>query len=210
VPDHSTFSKNSHGRFCESDLFRTLFDQVLRCCMAAGLVGGEAFSVDGGLIQADADRRKGPTGEAGLPPDKTSGAIDEYLAVLDDAAFGAASEKTPKFLSETDPAARYKSAHNAPAFYGYAVNYLIDNDHSVIVDVEATTAIRQAEVETAKRMLDRAEDRHGLYPERLAGDTGYGSGPMLEWLVEGEADQKTGMGPSFPAERDRAAHPGLR
>ncbi|MEL6752586.1 MAG: IS1182 family transposase, partial [Pseudomonadota bacterium] len=184
VPDHSTFSKNRHGRFRESDLFRTLFDQVLRRCMAAGLVGGEAFSVDGSLVAADADRRKGPTGEAGLPPDKTSRAIDEYLTVLDDAAFGAASEKTPKFLSETDPAARYPSAHNAPALYGYAVNYLIDNDHGVIVDVEATTAIRQAEVEAAKRMLDRAEDRHGLYPERLAGDTGYGSGPMLEWLVE--------------------------
>lgn len=193
VPDHSTFSKNRHGRFRESDLFRTLFDQVLRRCMAAGLVGGEAFSVDGSLVAADADRRKGPTGEAGLPRDKTSRAIDEYLTVLDDAAFGAASEKTPKFLSETDPAARYTGAHNGPAFYAYAVNYLIDNDYGVIVDVEATTAIRQAEVEAAKRMLDRAEDRHGLYPERLAGDTGYGSGPMLEWLVE-----EKGIEPHIP------------
>lgn len=75
VPDHSTFSRNRHGRFRESDLFRTLFDEVLRRCLAGSLVCGEAFSVDGSLVAADADRRKGPTGEAGLPPDKTSGAI---------------------------------------------------------------------------------------------------------------------------------------
>ena len=184
VPDHSTFSKNRHGRFRQSDIFRKLFDHVLRRCMDAGLVGGEAFAVDGSLIQADADRRKGPSGEEGLPSDKTSRAIVEYLAVLDDAAFGAASEKTPKYLSETDPASRWTGAHNGPAFYAYEINYLIDTDNAVIVDVEATTAIRQAEVTAAKRMLDRTEDRHGLYPERLAADTGYGSGPMLEWLVE--------------------------
>lgn len=184
VPDHSTFSKNRHGRFRESDLFRHLFDQVLRRCLAEGLVGGESFAVDGSLIQADADRRKGPTGEEGLPPDKTSRAITEYLTVLDDAAFGAASEKTPKFLSETDPASRWTGAHRGPAFYAYAINYLIDTDNAVIVDVEATTAIRQAEKTAAKRMIERAEARHGLYPERLCADTGYGSGEMLEWLVE--------------------------
>jgi transposase len=193
VPDHSTFSKNRHGRFRESDIFRKLFDQVLRLCLSAGLVGGEAFAVDGSLVQADADRRKGPKGEDGLAADKTSRAIDEYFAVLDDAAFGAASEKTPKFLSETDPAARYTGAHNGPAFYAYTVNYLIDTDHAVIVDVEATTAIRQAEVTAAKRMLQRTEDRHGLSCERLAADTAYGSGPMLEWLVE-----EKGIEPHIP------------
>lgn len=113
VPDHSTVSKNRHGRFRESDIFRKLFDQVLRLRLSAGLVGGEAFAVDGSILQADADRRKGPKGEDGLAADKTSRAIDEYLAVPDDAAFGAANEKTPKFLSETDPAARYTSAHDA-------------------------------------------------------------------------------------------------
>lgn len=193
VPDHSTFSKNRHGRFRESEVFRHLFDQVLRRCMTAGLVGGDAFAVDGSLIKADADRRKGPTGEDGLSPDKMSRAIAEYVAVLDDAAFGAASEKTPKFLSETDPAARWTGAHNGPAFYAYTINYLIDTDHAIIVDVEATTAIRQAETTAAKRMLDRAEERHGLYPERLAADTAYGSGPMLEWLVE-----EKGVEPHIP------------
>lgn len=193
VPNHSTFSKNRHGRFRESDLFRRLFDQVLRRCITEGLVGGEGFAIDASLIQADADRGKGPPGKDGLPPDKTSRAIDEYLASLDDAAFGAASEKTPKFISETDPASRWTGAHRGPAFYVYSVNYLIDNENAVIVDVEATTAIRQAELEAARRMIDRTEDCHGLYPERLAGDTAYGSAEMLDWLVE-----EKGIEPHIP------------
>jgi transposase len=54
VPDHSTFSKNRHGRFRESDLFRQLFEQVVRMCMQAGLVGGEGFAIDASVIEADA------------------------------------------------------------------------------------------------------------------------------------------------------------
>lgn len=184
VPNHSTFSKARHGRFRESDIFRQLFDEVLERCMTEGLVGGEAFSVDGSLIQADADRCKGPLGEEGLPPGKKSRAIQEYLEALDDAAFGAATTKTPKYVSETDPAARWTGAHRGPAFFAYSVNYLIDNEHAVIVDVEPTTAIRTAEVTAAKWMIERAEERHGLYPARLAGDTGYGAAEMLGWLVE--------------------------
>ena len=56
VPDHSTFSKNRHGRFRDSDLFRQLFETVLARCIAEGLVGGEAFGVDASLIKADASR----------------------------------------------------------------------------------------------------------------------------------------------------------
>ena len=193
VPDHSTFSKNRHGRFRESDLFRHLFDIVLHRCLEEGLVGGEGFAVDGSLIAADADRRKGVPGHEGLSKDKTSRAVNEYLSVLDDAAFGAASEKQPKLLSETDPAARWTSAHRGPAFHAYAVNYLIDTDHAVIVDVEATTAIRQAEVTAAKRMIERAAAHHGLQPHRLIGDTGYGSAEMLSWLVDNK-----GIEPHIP------------
>jgi transposase len=184
IPDHSTFSKNRHGRFRESGLFRHLFDEVLRRCMAEGLVGGEGFAVDASMIEADADRRKGGPASEGLPEGKTSRAIDEYLATLDDAAFGAASNVTPKFLSPSDPAARWSGAHGGPAFYAYSLNYLIDVENAVIVDVEGTTAIRQAEATAAKRMIDRAEERHGLCPERFIGDTGYGSAEMLGWLVE--------------------------
>ena len=183
VPDHSTFSKNRHGRFRDSDLLRHVFDTVVRRCMAEGLVGGDGFAVDASLIKADANRQRGVEGSRGLAPDMSSRAIDEYMAVLDDAAFGAATEVTPKFISPADPAARWTGAHGGQAFFAYSTNYLIDLDHAVIVDVEASTAVRQAEVTAARTMIERTEERFGLYPERLAGDTAYGSAEMLQWLV---------------------------
>ena len=183
VPDHSTFSKNRHGRFRDSDLLRHVFETVVSRCIAEGLVGGEGFAVDASLIKADASRQEGVDGAKGLPPELSSRAVDEYLAVLDDAAFGAATEVTPKFLSPADPAARWTGAHGGQAFFAYCTNYLIDLDHAVIVDVEASTAVRQAEVTAAKTMIERTEERFDLYPQRLAADTAYGSAEMLGWLV---------------------------
>lgn len=183
VPDHSTFSKNRHGRFRDSDLLRHLFEEVVRRCIEEGVVGGDGFAVDASLIKADASRQRGVTGSDGLPATLSSRAIDEYLTVLDDAAFGAATAVTPKFISPADPAARWTGAHGGQAFFAYSDNYLIDLDHAVIVDVEASTAVRQGEVTAARTMLDRTIERFGLYPERLAGDTAYGSGEMLDWLV---------------------------
>src|SRR5262252_84630 len=94
VPDHSTFSKNRHGRFRQSDLLRRVFEAVLRRCIDEGLVGGENFAVDASLIKADANRQKGIEGGKGLPDQATGRSVQEYLAVLDDAAFGAATEVT--------------------------------------------------------------------------------------------------------------------
>jgi transposase len=193
VPDHSTFSKNRHGRFRESDLLRQLFDTVLRRCMVEGLVGGEGFAVDASLIKAEANRERSVPGDSGLPPEASSRAIDEYLAVLDDAAFGGATPVTPKFISPVDPAARWTAANKGPAFFAYATNYLIDLKHAVIVDVEASTAVRPAELTAARTMIERVQDRHDLHPDRLAADTAYGSAEMLEWLVN---DQ--GIAPHIP------------
>ena len=183
VPDHSTFSKNRHGRFRASDLLRRVFERVVRRCMEEGLVGGEGFAVDGSLIRADANRQRGIEGDQWVAPEKTSRAVEEYLAVLDDAAFGAATPVTPKFISPADPAARWTGANGGLAFFAYSANYLVDLDNAIVVDVEATTAIRQAEVTAAKRMIDRTMERFDLYPARLAGDSGYGSAEMLGWLV---------------------------
>src|SRR6202167_3015465 len=107
VPDHSTFSKNRHGRFRESDLLRRVFETVLQRCIRERLVGGEAFAIDASLIKADANRQRCVPGSDGLDPSVTNRAVNEYLAVLDDAAFGAATEVTPKFISPADPAARW-------------------------------------------------------------------------------------------------------
>jgi hypothetical protein len=109
--------------------------------------------------------------------------VKEYLATLDNAAFGAASEVTPKFASPADPAAQWTGAMRGPAFFASADNYLIDVKFGIIMDVEATRAIRQAEVGAAKTMISRTEERFGLKPARLAADTAYGSAETLNWIV---------------------------
>ena len=183
VPDHSTFSKNRHGRFRDSDLLRGLFEATVKRCIAERLVGGDGFAVDASLIRAEASQRHSCSGEEGLPADLTSRAVDEYLAVLNDAAFGAATSVVPTRVSPTDPAARYTAARGGPAQFCYATNYLIDVKHAVIMDVEASTAVRQAEVTAAKRMIERVHDDLGIWPRKLIGDTGYGSADTLAWLV---------------------------
>ena len=184
VPDHSTFSKNRHGRFRDSDLLRELFESVVRRCMAEGLVGGEGFAVDASIIRADASRhRTAVEGAAGLPPEAASRAVQEYLAVLDEEAFGAATPVTPKYLSLSDPASRWTAAQAGPASFAYCTNYLIDLEHAVIVDVEPSTAVRQGELAACRTMIERTEERLGLHPERLTADTAYGSAEMLEWQV---------------------------
>ncbi|MCI0362810.1 MAG: transposase, partial [Phycisphaerales bacterium] len=186
VPDHSTFSRNRHGRFRQSNILRHLFEMVVRRCMAEGLVGGEGFAVDASLIQADANKQRSVPGHewsiADIPANACQ-AVKDYLATLDDAAFGAASDVRPKFVSPSDPAAQWTGALRGPAFFAYATNYLIDTANAVILDVEASRAIRQAEVGAARTMIDRTQDRLGLKPERLAADTAYGSAANLGWLV---------------------------
>jgi len=193
VPDHSTFSKNRHGRFRDSDLLRELFETTVRRCMAEGLVGGEAFAVDASMIKADANRERSVPGNDGLPPEAANHAVREYLKVLDDAAFGAATEVVPKFISPADPASRWTGANGGLAFFAYCTNYLIDLKHAVIMDVEASTAVRQAEVTAQRRMIERTQERFGVWPERLAADTGYGSAENLAWLVH-----ERGIAPHIP------------
>jgi len=186
VPDHSAFSRARHDRFRESDMFRRIFERVVEACIAAGLVSGEGFAVDASLIVADANKQRSIPGtewKKTRAGETASRAIKEYLATLDDAAFGAASEVTPKFISPSDPAAQWTGAMRGPAFFAYADNYLIDVKFGIIVDVEASRAIRQAEVGAAKTMIERTQQRFDLKPAYLAADTAYGSAETLNWIV---------------------------
>ena len=187
VPEHSTFSKNRHGRFRDSDAFRHLFETVLRRCIVEGLVGGEGFAIDASVVKADASRARAVPG-AELPKRKLDGAqstraVREYLEGVDQEA-KRRLETERKSISLTDPAAEWTCAPGGPAFFAYSTNYLVDVQAGVIVDVEATPAHRTAEVGSAKTMVDRVEQRFQLTPERLIGDTAYGSAPMLAWMVE--------------------------
>jgi transposase len=128
VPDHSTFSKNRHGRFRDSDAFRHVFETVVRRCIEEGLVGGEGFAVDASLIRADANKQRSASGAEQTDWDELAAsrrAVREYLDTLDQAAWGAASEVTPKFISRSDPAAQWTGAQKGHAFFAYADNYLI-------------------------------------------------------------------------------------
>ena len=186
IPDHSAFSRARNERFGASDVFRSVFERVVGACIAAGLVGGEGFAVDASLIMADANKQRSIPGtqwSKELDAQAVSRATKEYLATLDDAAFGAASEVTPKFVSASDPAAQWTGAMRGPAFFAYADNYLVDVKSGIIMDVEASRAIRQAEVGAAKIMIERTEQRFDIKPTRLAADTAYGSGATLDWLL---------------------------
>ena len=145
------------------------------------------------MIKADANRQRSVPGSDGLPAEVASHAARAYLAV--DAAFGGATEVVPKFISIADPASRWTGANGGLAFFAYSTNYLIDLKHAVIMHVEATRAVRQAEVTAQRTMIDRTQERFGIWPERLAADTGYGS---AETCLAGARA------------RHRTAHPGVR
>src|ERR1700751_3135216 len=184
VPDHSSFSKNRHGRFRQSDVFRHVFEGVVHRCMAEGLVRGEGFAIDASVVKADANRQRGVPSTETIDwsnPELGTRAVQEYLQALEqDGPVGAA----PMNISLTDPAARWTAAPGGPAFYADSTNYLIDVHAGVILAVEATAAHRTEETDATKTMIDRVEERFDLKPRRLIADTAYASAAMLGWLVD--------------------------
>lgn len=188
IPEHSTFSKNRHGRFRESNVFRHLFENVVQRCMIEGLVGGEGFAIDASVVKADASRARGVPGEraVGWKADAASSrAVREYLTAIEEA--NPTDMAPPKSVSLTDPAARYTAAPGGPAFYAYSTNYLVDVEAGIIVDVEATPAFRTEEVNATRTMVDRVEERFDLKPTRLIGDMAYGAAELLGWMVNEKA-----------------------
>lgn len=187
IPDHSAFTRARNERFRDGDLFRRVFERVVGMCIAVGLVGTKGFAVDASLIAADANKcRSTPGGEwhHDIDPATAKRAVADYLANLDDPAWGAATDVVPKFVAPSDPAAQGTGALRNAAFFAYADNYLIDVEHGIIMDVEVSRAIRQSEVGAAQTMIERTEERFGIKPEWLVADTAYGSAENLGWLVE--------------------------
>jgi IS5 family transposase len=190
VPDHSTFSVNRHGRFRDSDILRKVFEKVVRECMAAGLVKGEGFAVDASVIEADASRFKRIEGSEidWTDEERARRPIREYLAALDGKDRTSNPDRAPKALSPIDPAAAWTTRGRHKVMFGYSLNYLIDMEHAVIVDVAATPTRISMEVDATETMIERTEGCFGLKPERIAGDAAYGTGTMLGWLVRRQID----------------------
>jgi len=200
IPDHSVFSRARHERFRESDALRRVFEGVVAMCIAARLVGGEAFSVDASLIKADVDKKKRAPGDQPIAwpkADQASHAVREYLAALDTAhskeengegdnggSSGGRRRKPPKEVSLTDPQATWVARPGMDPFFAYDANYLIDNKAGIIIDAEGTRANRVVEISVTRTMIERVARRFGLQPQRLAGDTVYGAVSLLKWLVD--------------------------
>ena len=184
VPDHSTFSANRHGRFRDSDLFRQIFEAVVRTCMDAGLVKGEAFAVDASVMEADASRYHGkaPDEIDWSAPERQTRAVAEFLGALDDEDPDA-DRKVPKAISPVDPCSAWTAKANKRVQFGYGLNYLIDIEYAIVVDVEATPARTYDEVAATRTMIVRTKETLGLKPDRLVADTAYGTGKFLGWLV---------------------------
>ncbi len=182
VPHHSTFSKNRHGRFRDAGIFRLLFEQTVRRCMEAGLVGGKDAAIDASFVAADASwQHKMRDGDLDVP--QLARPVREWLA---DQATSPPQEHgvprgEPAVVSRTDPAAAW-AARTAKGRFGYAFNVMVDTPGGVAMEVEASPARFAAEVDAGRVMLARAGDRHGYRPKRVAADTAYGSGAFLAFV----------------------------
>ena len=190
VPHHSTFSVNRHGRFRESDILRKVFDEVVCGCMKAGLVGGEGFAVDATVIEANASRFQRVEGAEVDWSDKqrASRPVREYLAALESENPPINPDQEPKAMSPSDPAAAWTTRGRHKVMFGYSLNYLIDMEGPVILDVEATPTRISKEVDATETMIERTDERFALKPKYLAGDVAYGTGEMLGWLVNQKID----------------------
>src|ERR1043166_7775564 len=201
IPDHSVFCRARHERFRESDALRRVFEGVVALCISAGLVGGEAFSIDASLIKADVDKMKRAPGDPPIAWPK--GGEASHAGGGDIAALDAASEdkvrdggdgdgssqsghrrKPPKEVSLTDPQATWVTRPGVDPFFAYDANYLIDNKVGIIIDAVGTRANRTVEIAVTQTMVDRVERRFNLRPQRLAGDTVYGAARLLKALAD--------------------------
>ena len=199
IPDHSVFCRARNERFRESDAVRRVFEGVVAMCIGAGLVGGEAFSIDASLIKADVNKTKRIPGDQPFSwpkAEEASHAVREYLVALDAArgqedrggddgsGEGGQRRKPPKEVSLTDPQATWVARPGLDPFFAYDANYLIDNKAGIIIDAAGSRANRAVEIAVTQTMVERVERRFDLRPRRLAGDTAYGAVRLLKWLVD--------------------------
>jgi transposase-like protein DUF772/DDE family transposase len=178
IPDHSTFSKNRHGRFRQSGVFREVFEEIVRRCLEAGLVEGQNLAVDGTIVGANASRQSRVPREQLQEVAQLSRTVRGYLAELEQVN----PVSDAKMISTTDPDAIWTTKGSGTAMMAYYDNYLIDTASRVIVEVEATPALSRQEMVAARRMTERVE-KLGLRPESLGADKAYGSGEFLAWLL---------------------------
>src|SRR6202048_4863107 len=118
IPDHSTFSKNRHGRFRQSGVFREVFEEIVRRCLAAGLVEGQTLAVDGTIVGANASRQSRVPREQLQKVAQLSQTVREYLAELEQGNPVTEAE----MVSTTDPDAIWTTKDRGTARMAYYDN----------------------------------------------------------------------------------------
>jgi transposase len=184
IPHHSTFSKNRHGRFQESELFEQLFEQIVRQCVEVGLVKGKHLSVDGSFVEANAAKESRIPREQLAEAAQVHQTVRQYLKEVEEQNPAEEPVHQQEQVSTTDPDSTYATKGGTPARLGYYDNYLVDNESCVIVGVQATAARMSQETVAAQDMLTRFAEWQGQKPESVAADTTYGNGEFLQWLAD--------------------------
>src|SRR5499425_1317791 len=190
IPDHSTFSKNRHGRFRGAGVFLEVFEEIVRHCLEAGLVEGKRLTVDGTMVTANASPQRGTKPERLSEVARVSRTVRDYLADLARENPVPEEEKpaprsvAARYVSTTDPDACWASKMGTRSVPSYLNHYLMDNASCIILGVEATQARFRQETLAARRMLARVKERFGICAEGVGADKAYGSGEFLAWLLE--------------------------
>ena len=184
IPHHSTFSKNRHGRFQESGLFKLLFEQIVRQCVEVGLVQGKHLSVDGSFVEANAAKESRIPREQLVEAAQVHHTVGQYLKEVEEQNPVEEPAHQQDLVSTTDPDSTYATKGGTPARLGYYDNYLVDNDSCVIVGVQATAARMSQETVAAQDMLTGFAAWQGREPQSLVADATYGNGEFLQWLVD--------------------------
>jgi transposase len=196
VPDHSTFSKNRHGRFKESGIYQEMFDEIVRLCAEKGLVSGKHLTVDSTLVKANASFRTMEPVVVQLDPreylkevekgnpqaeEKTD---DEPWEPKGDLPYRGAKLSNQTHRSRVDPDARItRKTKFSETYLGHAVSYLMDNKSRIILGADRNRPSRRADCETAVELTRRVRWVYKLEPKTLGADKGYASGDFVHELL---------------------------
>jgi transposase len=199
VPDHSTFSKNRHGRFRESGVYQEMFNEIVRQCIEKGLVSGKHVTVDSTLVKANASLKGMQPIVVELPPKEYLERVEKENPVEgkdqqqkkngpwqpgEDFSGKAKNLSNQTHRSKADPDARLmRKSEFAHTELGYGVSYLMDNKSRIILGADRNLPNRKADTQTALVLLDRVKWIFKLKVRSLGADKGYAGGEFVHRLL---------------------------
>ena len=192
VPDHSTFSKNRHERFHESDLFQQIFDEIVNTCISLGFVTGTHLTVDSTYIKANASIKSLEPIVVDLMPKEYIQKLERENPIDDDQPSEPDDDYPTKgqklsnstHRSTSDPDARLaKKSSSGGASLCHAATYVMDNKHRIIVGTAVNRPDVAADCAMAIQQLRRVKWRYRLKPKTLGADKGYSSGEFVHTVL---------------------------